>query len=236
MGKIVALGGGCFDNGEMQNVAEYIFSLTGKEHPSFLFLPTAGHDNLDGDTTLIMCFANLGCCVADVLLLSNPFITEEIVEKRIGEADIIYAGGGNLEFLMNTWKRTGADKALKKAYERGAVLCGVSSGAMCWFKEGYDDCGENSSFMFVDCLDLIPFTSTPHYQSEYWQTFKEAIKGRGLSGIAMDNGAGFCYIDGEYKTVCGNEDGDCFYYDALNGYSETNLTTYPSLLKELDRY
>ena len=36
MGKIVALGGGRFDNGEMDNVTEHIISLTGKKNPHFL--------------------------------------------------------------------------------------------------------------------------------------------------------------------------------------------------------
>ncbi len=236
MGKIVALGGGTYKNGEMLNVVEHIVSLSGKEHPKFLFLPTAGHDDVGGDNEIWECFVKCGVRNVDILFLSHENITKEHIEKRIAEADIIYAGGGNLEFLTAIWKRTGADELLKKAYRDGKVLCGVSSGAMCWFKEGYDDCGENGSFMFCDCLDLIPFTSAPHFQSEHWQTFKEAIKGRGLSGIAMDNGAGFCYVDGKYYTVCGNEDGDCFFYDAENGYKETNLREHPEKLDELKRY
>ena len=45
MGKIIGLGGGKFDNGEMQNAAEYIFSLAGKANPVFTFLPTAAFVN-----------------------------------------------------------------------------------------------------------------------------------------------------------------------------------------------
>ena len=35
MGKIVALGGGRYDNGEMTSVAEHIVSLSGKKIPTF---------------------------------------------------------------------------------------------------------------------------------------------------------------------------------------------------------
>ena len=49
---------------------------------------------------------------------------------------------------MDTWKATKTDKYLLEAYEKGTVLSGASSGAMCWFKEGYDDCIDEQ-FVFV---------------------------------------------------------------------------------------
>lgn len=236
MGKIVALGGGRYANGEMLNVVKHIISLTNKKSPSFLYIPTAGHDCVDdGDREIWESFSNNGCGDVNILFLSHRYITKELVEKKILSADIIYVGGGNLKFLTETFAKTGADEVFKKAYSLGKVLCGVSSGAMCWFKEGYDDCGENGSFMFCDCLGFLPFTSAPHFQNENWQTFKTAIVGRGLSGIGMDNGAGFCFVDGKYYTVAGNEDGDIFFYDASDGYRETNLTKSPEKLKDLPK-
>lgn len=226
MGKIVALGGGLYENGEMLNVVKHIIELTNKKAPSFLYVPTAGHDCVDdGDRAIWECFAKNGCSDVNIMFLSHPYITEELVREKVKKADIVYVGGGNLEFLINTWNKTGASRVFKEAFYEGKVLCGVSSGAMCWFKEGYDDCGENGSFMFCDCLDLIPFTSAPHFEHEHWQTFKTAILGRGLSGIGMDNGAAFCAVDGKYYTLSGAEGGDCYFYDAENNYSETNLST-----------
>lgn len=236
MGKIVALGGGRYDNGEMTNVAEHIVSLAGKESPNFLFVPTAGFDDIGGDDVIMDNFKARGCGDIDILYLTHDGTDETVIKEKTGKADIIYVGGGNLKFLMDTWKKTGADKYLKKAYADGKVMCGLSSGAMCWFAQGYDDCGEGGSFMFCDCLGLMPFTSCPHYQSENWQTFRNAIKSGNLSGIAMDNGAGFCYVDGKYYTVCGNEDGDCFFYDKDNSFKEINLNQNPEMLDKLDRY
>lgn len=235
MGKIVALGGGRYDNGEMTSVAEHIVSLSGKKNPDFLFVPTAGHDDIGGDDVIMDNFKARGCNNIDILYLTHSDVTESVIAEKINKADIIYVGGGNLKFLMDTWKSTGADKYLKNAYADGKVMCGLSSGAMCWFNQGYDDCGEDGSFMFYDCLGFIPFTSCPHYQSENWRTFSDAIKSGGLSGIAMDNGAGFCYVDGKYYTVCGNEDGDCFYYDKDNGFEEINLNLNSEVLDIIDK-
>lgn len=231
MGKIVALGGGRFDNGEMDNVTEHIISLTGKKNPLILIIPTASFDNMDENDDVKLCFEKFGC-TTDILFLTHGETTDDVIREKIQAADGIYVQGGNLKFLMDTWKATGTDKYLLDAYERGTVLSGASSGAMCWFSEGYDDCID-AQFVFVEGLGIIPYINCPHYQSEYWQTFEQAIIGKKLSGIACDNGAGFCINDGVYYTVAGNEDGDCYFYDVNDNFRKININQNPEILKIL---
>ncbi len=231
MGKIVALGGGRFDNGEMDNVTEHIISLTGKKNPLILIIPTASFDNMDDNDDVKLCFEKFGC-TTDILFLTHNGVTKEIIKEKIEAADGIYVQGGNLKFLMDTWHATGTDKYLLEAFDRGTVLSGASSGAMCWFSEGYDDCIDGQ-FVFVKCLGIIPYINCPHYQSEYWQTFELALPGKTLSGIACDNGAGFCLNDGTYYTVAGNEDGDCYFYDVNDGFRKTNINQNPHILGKL---
>ena len=122
MGKIVALGGGRYDNGEMTNVAEHIVSLSGKKNPDVLFVPTAGFDDIGGDDVVMDNFKARGCNDIDILYLTHPDVTESVIAGKINKADIIYVGGGNLKFLMDTWHTSGADKYLKKAYADGKVM------------------------------------------------------------------------------------------------------------------
>ncbi len=233
MGKIVALGGGDFDNGEMLEVAKLIVSFSRAEKPTLIYLPTAGHDNLDGDEPIFNIFEGLGCRVRP-LLLTDESLTADEIEKTILGADIVYAGGGNLEFLMDTWKRTGADKLLVKAFENGTVLSGLSSGAMCWFHSGYDNCGVDGAFMFVECVGLIPFCNCPHFEGESWQSFSTAIKTREVSGIAAENGAAFVYDDGKYGTICGSNGGDVYLFDVSKGFEKICLTgCADEILKEV---
>lgn len=232
MGTVIALGGGRFDNGEMYEVARHIKERTGKKHPYFVFIPTAGSDDISGDEHLLSTFSSLGC-VTDILFLLHGVTDAETVDFKLSNADIVYVGGGNLELLMDTFEKTGADKKLREAYDRGCIMSGLSSGAMCWFARGYDDCGIEHSFVFKDCLGFLPYVNCPHYQSENWQTFAEAIKEHDLSGIACDNGAAICFENGRWYTVAGNEDGDCYFYDADNGFEMTNLNEHPEKLREL---
>ncbi|MBQ2848262.1 MAG: Type 1 glutamine amidotransferase-like domain-containing protein [Clostridia bacterium] len=213
MGIIIGVGGGKYSDNEVLPIFEHIVSLSKKKNPSVLFVPTAGFDDINGDEHIFRLFIGLGCSVS-ALFLTDKSLTEEEIEDKILSADIVYAGGGNLEFLMNTWKETGADKAFIKAYEKGVILSGYSSGSMCWFAEGYDDCGENHSFMFVDCLGLLPYSHCPHFEGGNWASFADAVKGRKYSGIAADDGAALVYDNGKYYTLQGNDGGEVYFFDA----------------------
>lgn len=144
MGTIIALGGGRYDDGEVMPIFERIVRESGKENPHVVFLPTAGHDDTEGDEPIWESFEKLGCTI-ETLKLTDPANTREHIYDTLVNTDIVYAGGGNLEFMMNTFKATGADEALREAYKRGKVLSGLSSGAMCWFDMGYDDCSETAA-------------------------------------------------------------------------------------------
>ena len=67
-----------------------------------------------GDAEIILKPFKERSTTVDSLLLTDESLTEEDIKNKILSADIIYAGGGNLEFLMNTFKKTKADKYLKE--------------------------------------------------------------------------------------------------------------------------
>ena len=52
------------------------------------------------------------------------------------EQDIIYVGGGSMRNLLAIWQAHELDALLVEAWESGAVLAGLSAGAMCWFQGG----------------------------------------------------------------------------------------------------
>ena len=229
MGTIIALGGGNFANGEMRSVAEKIIEYSGRQNPKVLFLPTAGFDDMNGDEPIRGTFLSLGCTF-EPLLLTDASLTREQIEEAILSCDIVYAGGGNLQFLMDTWTRTGAADALRKAYDRGVVLSGFSSGAMCWFAGGYDDCGPEHSFVFLRCLGLLPHIYCPHFISEVWQRFGTRIRETGESGIGVEDGAALVCRDDVYSVITGDEGGDAFFFDRTDDWHKLRITDDASVL------
>lgn len=231
MGKIVAVGGG-FGGRYEDFLIRHIIALSGKEKPSFLEIPTTSYDKFG--TGAYSRFFNWGCEV-DVLRLTFDGVTAETAKEKISKADVIHVPGGNLRFVAETWRRTGADKLLEQAYERGAVLYGESSGSMCWFSEGYDDCGPENSFMFVQALGLLPYCNCPHYDSESWQSFNDAVKGRNISAIACENDAAVCFVDDRRYILHSPERADarCWFFDANDDFKRYDLDAHPEILEKL---
>jgi len=91
MGRIVAIGGGEIKDGETLNIDKFIVSLSGKERPSLLFIPTASHDAEGYIETVKKVYGELGCDVK-ILCLTKENIEEilNILENIIYENSMIY--------------------------------------------------------------------------------------------------------------------------------------------------
>lgn len=222
MGTIIAVGGGRYEDGEIKNILEYIASCAKKENPAVLFLPTAGFDDIEGDEHIRDIFLGCGCSF-DYLFLTDKSLTPDDIRNKILSADVIYVGGGNVEFMMNTWNETGASDVLREAYEKGIIMSGYSAGAVCWFSEGYDDCGPDRSFIFCDCLDILQYSACPHFEGNGWYNFKDEIKNRPLSGIGIENGAALIYKDGTFSTLHGNDVGYVWLFDKDKAFESKTL-------------
>lgn len=223
MGKIVAVGGGSFEYGEIWTMIEYIRSLTDKEHPKMLFLPTASFDSRDDTPKFIEAFAKYGC-TGDALYLTDESLTYDEIKEKILGSDIVYVDGGNLKFLMDTWNKTGATEIFREAYEKGIILSGLSSGAMCWFDMGWDDCLEGNEFAFIDCVGLLPYCNCPHFEADYWHRFKDEIKKlNGPDGMGIDNDVCVGFIDGKIEVVKHEQEKSAFLYRKANGFEEEDM-------------
>jgi len=174
MQKIVAIGGGEIGRPgfpiETTSIDKEIISLSGKEKPKLLFIPTASSDSESYFEVVKKHFGKrLGCAVDVLYLLKNKHPKGEI-EKKILNSDIIYVGGGNTLKMMKTWRKLGVDTILLKAYKKGIVLSGVSAGAICWFSFGNSDSllfsKRNAPMIKVRGLGFINLLFCPHYDVE----------------------------------------------------------------------
>jgi peptidase E len=133
---IFAMGGGGFTM-EPNNplLDDFVLSLTRAPEPRILFLPTASGDTSAQINAFKARFANR-TCVAEHLSLFRLKETDRPLEEVVFEQDIIYVGGGSMRNLLAIWRAHELDRLLVRAWESGAVLAGLSAGAMCWFQGG----------------------------------------------------------------------------------------------------
>lgn len=198
MKHIVAIGGGEIGRPgypvETTDIDKQIISLSGKSKPNVLFLPTASSDSPAYTEVFSKHYGeHLGCNVSVLNLYSRP--SKASIERAIDGAGIIYVGGGNTLKMMTLWRRIGVDQLLIKASKRGTILCGLSAGAICWFKGGLSDShsfsrgGKVWDYIKVRGLDLEDVLICPHYDAEPQRpkALKKLLKRTGGIAVALDN-------------------------------------------------
>lgn len=217
--KIVAIGGG--QNGRLKSdgtrdlyetgpMDTEIIRLTGKKCPNFLFL---GHSQLEAKIeagyfiTMKKIYKNLYNCDCKTITRNDLLEGLDKAKELINWADIIYEGGGNTLDMIKLWQETGFDRILRKAWENGKVMCGVSAGANCWFKECSSDSlkikyGPNQPLIVMDCLGFIEGLFVPHCDEEgRYESVKELLKEKDTIGIQMSNCAALEIIDDKYRII-----------------------------------
>ncbi|MBI1331551.1 MAG: peptidase E [Armatimonadetes bacterium] len=194
MRHIVAMGGGGFSM-EPDNLAldRYVLSLVEADKPKVCFIPTASADSEDYTRRFYEAFEGLGC-EASHLSLFWPHRLD--FDDFMMAQDVIYVGGGNTRNLLLLWKDWGLDSAIRKAYENGTVLAGISAGANCWFEEfSTDSMGPLAPWKGLGWLNG---SFCPHYdgESDRRPSLKRMLdEGEMGPGFACDDGVAAHYID-----------------------------------------
>jgi dipeptidase E len=199
MGIIVAIGGGeigGFFNGKNQPVEttfidKTILSFVKHLRPRVLFIPTASFDSKGYSERFINHYAGLGAD-CDILNLSDEKLTLRDIKRKIKWSEIIYVGGGNTLRMLQVWRKKSFDKLLISAFEDEKVFCGISAGAICWFKYGHSDSRRTSSnqgYIKVKGLNLVNALAVPHYTNELERklSLKNMMKNSSNVAIALDN-------------------------------------------------
>ncbi len=160
--NIVAIGGGGFGRslGSLA-IEKYIISLVKKKNPKICFIPTASGDNDLYKLNFYRAFSKLKCITSHIDFFSR---TEDL-EEKVSTQDIIYVGGGNTKSMLAVWKDWNLHEILKKAYENGIVMSGVSAGAICWFDKGITD-SYADKLEIIDCLGIVKGIACPHFDEE----------------------------------------------------------------------
>lgn len=198
MGKLVAGSGGIFFENEEDPIINHVISLA-RARDSWVWFPTAGHDSHEDEDIVRDYVLRHGFKKFTALYLTDEGLTDGYIRDTILSADVVYARGGDLKFLMETWRRTKADVYLREAYGSGTVLAGQSSGAMCWFEHGYDNCGKDGRYMFIRGIGIQPFIFCPHFED--WQCFLGDVGMQELDAIGCDNDIAVSVVDGRYEII-----------------------------------
>ena len=204
MKKIIAIGGGELRERTTLKIDEYIATLAkeraGENRANALFIPTASHDFMPYYNTFHKVYTGVFNIKTDVALSVFKEVDMEKMKAKFEKADVIYVGGGDTVFMMESWRETGLLPLIKDAYERGVILAGLSAGAICWFSDIYTDSalvngeGEEKYSMFKG-LGWIDGVISPHYGSRMLD-FDKIVCYNYESAFGLEDNAALVIEDG----------------------------------------
>ena len=181
---------------------DFLLELTGAARPKVCFIGTASGDADSCALKFFEAFATRGCIASRLILFRRP---KRPAEELLAEQDLIYVGGGSTANMLAVWRLHGIDLLLREAWKRGAVLGGLSAGAICWFEGGVTDSFGGDQLVPLDgCLALVPGSLCPHYDTEPHRapTFRSFVGARRLpAGYGVDDGVALHFAGAERVEV-----------------------------------
>lgn len=131
-------------------------------------------------------------CVADNFL--GPFdivdllaLSIDEIETRLEKCDVIFVVGGNTDYLMHVYKKTGFDKLLLKLLET-KVYVGSSAGSVVMGKRPSTDeyleaFGKEKDFGTTNYMELVNLAIRPHMDSSDQPKRREDVFRRSSQGL-----------------------------------------------------
>ncbi len=95
-----------------------------------------------------------------------PMPTIEDVEGHLRDQDVVWVQGGSVANLLAVWAVHGLGPVLRRVWESGVVLSGVSAGSICWFVGGTTDSFGPRLRPATNGLAFLPYGNGVHYDSE----------------------------------------------------------------------
>lgn len=224
--QIIAMGGGGFSEEPDNPLLDlYVLQQSTASHPKVCFLPTASGDSDGYAVSFYQAFGRYNC-KASHLSFFRPHTAD--IEDFICSQDIIYVGGGNTKSMLAIWREWGMDQILRKAYQHGVILSGLSAGAICWFGQGATD-SVFKKVSAISALGILEGSFCPHFEAAplRQEAFPRMIKtGEMKPGYAVDNCAALHFKNEELdKIVCSVKGRQVQYFNS-DGTIQKLTATY----------
>lgn len=192
----------------------YLLSLSDSPNPKVCFIGTASSDAEEYRERFYKAFETFPCRTSHIALSEGL----DDLENKVAEQDIFYVGGGNTVKLLRDWKQSKLDQYLRLAYERGAIMAGLSAGSICWFEQGLSDSVTEGEYAPLDALGWLEGSHCPHFDGECarQEKYKNFVIDEKLKkGWAVEDGCALHFVDEElFRIVSSHPDKFAYQYSS----------------------
>jgi cyanophycinase-like exopeptidase len=107
-------------------------------------------------------------------------------------AQLIVLAGGDVRLGWNTFEKTGMKEAILLRHAQGAILVGISAGAVQLGRYGIVETPESHATELLDVFDLVPVVIDTHDERAEWARLSRAIQllEGAAAGLGIPSGGG----------------------------------------------
>ena len=199
------MGGGGFMMEEGSLLDDFLLSLSPAARPRVCLVPTPAGDSDRAIVAFFEAFSRRDCEPSCLRLFGSP----EGPAEHLARQDVIYVSGGSTANALALWRLHGVDRALRDAWERGAVLGGVSAGGNCWFECSVSDSFGPQPGPLRDGLAILSGSFCPHYDGEELRrpVYRRLVDEGFPAGYAADDGAALHFVGTELREAVASRSG-----------------------------
>ena len=151
---------------EFNSLVHHAVELSGcaSGAPKICHLGTASGDQRWWAGELNEAAQQAGFQLSHLNLFTMPNVDD--IEAHLLAQDVIWVGGGSVVNLLAVWRAHGLDQILRRVWQAGVLLTGVSAGSICWFEGGSTDSFGPELSGVNNALGFLPYGNGVHYDSE----------------------------------------------------------------------
>ncbi len=175
-----------FVQGQGNYFRQSILKHLNTQRPKAAYIGASNGDNPDYYAIFKAAMDGIG--IKDSQMISSGFHQKD--RTFLKQADLIVLSGGEVDKGWKTFTKTGIKDMLLDRYHNGAVLLGISAGAVQLGLKGWNQKGD-----LFDTFKLAPFQLDVHDEANSWNRLLNIIKNRdkSLHGIGIPSGGGMIF-------------------------------------------
>ena len=134
-----------------------------------------------------------GVGIQNCRLIRAGFPAED--KKFLERADLILLAGGDIKRGWEVFERVGMKQSILQRYSEGAVLLGISAGAVQLGLLGWHGEYAASSDELFETFKLVPFVVGVHEEKDGWRNLRQILqlKNGTANGLGIPFGGGLIY-------------------------------------------
>jgi len=182
-----------------QSFLQSIISGLSSDDPQAAYVGAANGDHPDYYQIFLAAMDSVG--VNRCRMVSSAFTSAD--ESFLDAADLIVLAGGQIDVGWRAMNATGLAAAVARRVREGAVVIGISAGAIYLGRHGVVAQGEAMAEL-VDTFNFLPFVLAVHDEASDWEELGHLVRllEGAATGIGIPSGGGAVYFpDGTLQAI-----------------------------------